>query len=111
MLTLLIPGPNSPDKDMDVLLRPVVDELKDLLECDIQTSDAVDNSVFNMHVELVWIVNDFPARSSISGWSDQGYKAYPTCNNDTISIRVIGKETYIGHRRFFLRSHSLRNNK
>ena len=26
MLTLLIPGPNSPGKDMDVFLRSVVDE-------------------------------------------------------------------------------------
>ena len=30
MLTLLIPSPNSPGKDMDVFLRPVVDKLKDL---------------------------------------------------------------------------------
>ena len=30
MLTLLISDPNPPGKDMDVFLRPVVDELKDL---------------------------------------------------------------------------------
>ena len=30
MLTLLIPGPNASRKDMDVFLRPLVDELKDL---------------------------------------------------------------------------------
>ena len=30
MLSLLIPGPQSPRKDMDVFLRPLIDELNDL---------------------------------------------------------------------------------
>ncbi|GKA93030.1 hypothetical protein Tco_0815016 [Tanacetum coccineum] len=30
MLTLLIPGPKSPGKDIDVYLRPLIDDLKDL---------------------------------------------------------------------------------
>ncbi|GJS08731.1 hypothetical protein Tco_0868342 [Tanacetum coccineum] len=30
MLTLLIPGPKSPSKDIDVYLRPLIDDLKDL---------------------------------------------------------------------------------
>ena len=111
MLTLLIPGPNSPGKDMDVFLRPVVDELKDLWEKSFQTRDTVDNSVFNIRVTLMWTVNDFPARSSLSGWSGQGYKACPTCNKHTPSIRLIGKEAYIGHRKFLPRSHPLKNNK
>ena len=111
MLTLLIPSPNSPGKDMDVFLRPVVDELKDLQEPGVQTRDVVDNSVFNMHVALLWTVNDFPTGSSLFEQSSQGYKACPTCNKDTVSIRVIGKKSYIGHKRFFLKSHLLRNNK
>ena len=111
VLTLLILGLNSPAKDMDVFLRPVVDELKGLWEQGVQTRDAVDNSVFNMRVALMWTVNDFPTRSSLFGWSGQDYKACPTCNKDTTSIRVIGKEIYIGHRRFLPISHPLRNNK
>ena len=86
LLTLLIPSPNSPGKDMDVFLRPIVDELKDLWEQGVQTHDAVDNSVFNMCVALMWIVNDFPARSNVSGSSGQGYKVCSTCNKDTTSI-------------------------
>ena len=53
MLTLLIPSPNSPGKDMDVFLRLVFDNLKDLWERGIQTRDAVNNSVFNMHAALL----------------------------------------------------------
>ena len=32
MLTLLIPGPSSPGKNMDVFLQPLVEELKELWE-------------------------------------------------------------------------------
>ena len=111
MLTVLILGSKSPGKDMDVFLRPIVDELKDLWEWGVQTCDVVDNNVFNMRATLMWTVNDFPARSSLSRWSGQGYKACLTCNKDTPSIRVISKEVYIGYRRFLPRLRPLRNNK
>ncbi|GJR50201.1 gag-pol polyprotein [Tanacetum coccineum] len=50
----------------------------------------------------------FPARSSLSGWSGQGYKACPTCNEDTPSVRVLGKTAYVGHRRFLKKPHKWR---
>nr|GFB85089.1 hypothetical protein [Tanacetum cinerariifolium] len=31
-----------------------------------------------MRALVLWTINDFPARSSLSGWSGQGYKACPT---------------------------------
>ncbi|GKF82627.1 zinc finger, PHD-type containing protein, partial [Tanacetum coccineum] len=53
-----------------------------------------------MRAMVLWTINDFPARSSLSGWSGQGYKACPTCNEDTSSVRVLSKTAYVGHRRF-----------
>ncbi|GKF79423.1 hypothetical protein Tco_0234991, partial [Tanacetum coccineum] len=82
MLTLLIPGPKSPGKDIDVYMRPLIE--------DLQT------------------INDFPARSSLSGWSRQGYKACPTCNEDTPYVRVLGKTAYVGYRRFLKKPHKWR---
>ncbi|GKA30687.1 hypothetical protein Tco_0716992 [Tanacetum coccineum] len=41
---------------------------------------------FNMRAMVLWTINDFPARSSLSGWSGQGYRACPTCNKDTPSV-------------------------
>ena len=111
MLTLLIPGPKSPGKDMDVFLRPLVDELKDLWVNGVDTRDSTTNRMFKMRAALLWTVNDFPARSSLSGWSGQGYKACPTCNEDTTSIRVIGKTSYVGHRRFLPSTHRMRRDK
>ncbi|GJS68642.1 hypothetical protein Tco_0683207 [Tanacetum coccineum] len=83
MPTLLIPGPKSPGKDIDVYLRPWIEDLK--------------------------TINDFPARSSLSGWSRPGYKACPTCNEDTPSVRVLSKTTYVGHRRFLKKPHKWRH--
>ena len=68
MLSLLIPSPQSPGKDMDVFLQPLVEELKELWESGIDTRDATnDRKVFKMRAALLWTVNDFPARNSLSG--------------------------------------------
>ncbi|GJV49371.1 hypothetical protein Tco_1439583 [Tanacetum coccineum] len=54
-------------------------------------------------------INDFPARSSLSGWSGQGYYACPTCNVDTPSMAVKNKIAYVGHRRFLRTRHPQRS--
>jgi hypothetical protein len=108
MLTLLIPGPKSPGKDMDVFLRPLVDELKMLWDEGVQTKDASTKTVFRMRAALLWTINDYPARSYMSGWSGQGYKACPTCNVDTPSIAVTSKIAFVGHRRFLPKKHKWR---
>ncbi|GKC68973.1 zinc finger, PHD-type containing protein, partial [Tanacetum coccineum] len=90
MLTLLIPGPKSPGKDIDVYLRPLIDDLKDLwAKPGVETIDVATGQKFNMRAMVLWTINDFPARSSLSGWSGQGYKACPTCNKDTPSVRSL----------------------
>ena len=104
MLTLLIPGPKSPGKDMDVFLQPLVEELKHLWQYGERIKDAATNTYFTMKAALLWTINDFPARSSLSGWSGQGYKACPTCNKDTPSCPVKHKTAYVGHRRFLART-------
>ena len=85
MLTLLIPGRSAPGKDMDVFLQPLIDELKELWETGVVLRDGSTGELFRLFSVLLWTVNDFPARSSLSGWSGQGYLACPTCNNDTPS--------------------------
>ncbi|GKD18923.1 zinc finger, PHD-type containing protein, partial [Tanacetum coccineum] len=109
MLTLLIPGPKSLGKDIDVYLRPLIDDLKDLwAKPGVETIDVATGLKFNMRAMVLWTINDFPARSSLSGWSGQGYRACPTCNEDTPSVRVLGKTAYVGHRRFLKKPHKWR---
>ncbi|GJW69676.1 hypothetical protein Tco_0126593 [Tanacetum coccineum] len=106
MLTLLIPGPKFPGKDIDVYLRPLIDDLKVLWALKgVETIDVATGRKFNMRAMVLLTINDFPARSSLSGWSGQGYKACPTCNEDTPSVLVLGKTAYVGHRRFLKKPH------
>nr|GEY68423.1 hypothetical protein [Tanacetum cinerariifolium] len=78
MLTLLIPGPKSLGKDIDVYLRPLIDDLKVLwAKPGVETIDVATGIKFNMRAMVLWTINDFLARSSLSGWSGQGYKACP----------------------------------
>nr|GEZ67456.1 hypothetical protein [Tanacetum cinerariifolium] len=109
MLTLLIPGSKSPGKDIGVYLRPLIDDLKVLwAKPGVETIDIATVLKFNMRAMVLWTINDSPARSSLSGWSGQGYRACPTCNEDTSSVRVLGKTAYVGHKRFLKKSHKWR---
>ncbi|GJX91153.1 hypothetical protein Tco_0344479 [Tanacetum coccineum] len=74
----------------------------------VETIDVATCQKFNMRAMVLWTINDFPARSSLSGWSGQGYRACPTCNEDTPSVRVLGKTAYVGHKRFLKKPHKWR---
>ena len=66
MLTLLIPGPSTPGKDMDLFLRPLVVELEELWKDGVLVHEAVDGKGRKVCTALLWMVNDFPARSIFS---------------------------------------------
>ncbi|GJX93762.1 gag-pol polyprotein [Tanacetum coccineum] len=53
----------------------------------VETIDVAIGQKFNIRVMVLWTINNFPAGSSLSGWSGQGYKACLTCNKDTPSAQ------------------------
>nr|GEW08780.1 hypothetical protein [Tanacetum cinerariifolium] len=72
MLTLLIHGPKSLGKDIDVYMRPLIEDLKVLWDRKgVETIDVASGQKFNIRAMVLWTINDFPARSSLSGWSGQ----------------------------------------
>ncbi|KAH0775077.1 hypothetical protein KY290_012214 [Solanum tuberosum] len=85
MMPLLIPSPQAPGKDIDVYLRPLVDELKELWSDGVETFDASIGECFKMHASVLWTINDFPAYANLYGWSTKGYMACPTFNKDAPS--------------------------
>ncbi|XP_060673894.1 uncharacterized protein LOC132804030 [Ziziphus jujuba] len=111
MMSLLIPGPTAPGKDIDVYLRPMIDELKDLWTNGVTTYDISKKERFTMHAAMLWTIHDFPAYGTLSGWSTKGYKACPTCNEDTSSQALRSKICYMGHRRYLSINHAWRNNR
>ena len=88
MMSLLIPGPSQPGKEIDVYLRPLVDELKELWENGALTYDAFTGQTFWMRVTLLWIIHDFPVYGNLSGWSTKGYHACLTCNVEPYSEKL-----------------------
>ncbi|XP_019260867.1 PREDICTED: uncharacterized protein LOC109238842 [Nicotiana attenuata] len=87
-------SPSSPGNDIDVYLRPLIEELKELWETGIDTFDAETNQTFRMRAALLWTVSDFPALAMLSGWSTKGRLACPTCNYDTYKKSFDGKEEH-----------------
>ncbi|CAN6692617.1 unnamed protein product [Malus baccata var. baccata] len=107
LLSLLIPGPRSPGKEIDVYMRPLIDELNELWEVGTPTYDAYSNQSFMMKAAVLWTISDFPAYGMLSGWSTHGYKACPHCMHDKESIYLPAsrKICYMGHRRFLEDNH------
>ncbi|GKA21518.1 hypothetical protein Tco_0701507 [Tanacetum coccineum] len=59
-------------KDIDFYLRPLIDDLKDLwAKSEVKTIDVATGLKFNMRAMVLWTINDFPTRSSLSRWSGQ----------------------------------------
>ncbi|CAN6568406.1 unnamed protein product [Malus baccata var. baccata] len=110
LLSLLIPGPRSPGKEIDVYMRPLIDELNELWDVGTPTYDAYSNQNFTMKAAVLWTISDFPAYGMLSGWSTHGYKACPHCMHDkgSIYLPVSRKICYLGHRRFLPADHRFR---
>lgn len=110
ILSLLIPGPRGPGKDIDVYLEPLVDELKKLWEDGITSYDAYRKQQFTLRAAILWTISDFPAYAMLSGWSTKGKLACPNCNHGTCSkwLNHGHKYCYMGHRRFLPNGHPFR---
>nr|GEZ88618.1 hypothetical protein [Tanacetum cinerariifolium] len=61
-------NPKSPTKDIDVFFQPLIRELQTLWS-GVWTGDVVIGTDFKMKAVLLSTINDFPARSSLFGWS------------------------------------------
>ncbi|XP_042423229.1 uncharacterized protein LOC122010821 [Zingiber officinale] len=113
MLTLLIPGPKQPGNDIDVYLKPLVEDLKELWDIGVEAYDAFSKSIFNLKVILMWTINDFPAYENLAGCATKGKFGCPICGEDTCSmwLKYSRKFAYLGHRRFLSPNHPFRQKK
>ncbi|XP_071695789.1 uncharacterized protein [Rutidosis leptorrhynchoides] len=97
--TLLIPGPCAPGNNIDVYMRPLLDELKELWDTGVTTYDSSTKTNFYMRAGLLWTISDFPAYANLSGWSTKGQLSCPCCHKYTISQWLsFGKKfCFMGH--------------
>ena len=61
MMSMLIPSPKSLGMNIDVYLRPLINELIELWKNGVEPWDAKVKNNFKLHDILLWTINDFPA--------------------------------------------------
>lgn len=112
-MTLLILGPKSPGKNIDVYLRPLIDELIELWQDGVDTYDVSKKENFKPKAKLRWTVNDFPAYGTLSSWSTHRKLSCPYCigNSKSFTLKCSGKPSFFDcHRQFLPPSHPYRRN-
>jgi len=109
ILSMIIPSKQMARNDIDVYLKPLMNELKELWYDGVQTFDYLKKEMFTLRATLMWTISDFPRLGNLSGWNTHTSLACPTCNFDTDSCWLYrGKFSFMGHRRFLPKVHRFR---
>ncbi|KAL9671825.1 hypothetical protein QQ045_009398 [Rhodiola kirilowii] len=74
IFTLLISGPKSLGKCLNIFMRSLIDELKMLWEFGVLTYDRHGGSSFMMKAAVMWTISDFPSLDMLGGLKNKGYK-------------------------------------
>ena len=104
-LSLIIPGPEYPGKNMSVYMEPLVDDLLIAWQQGVRTYDAVTNEHFTMYVWYHTSLHDLPARAIFCGWCTHGKWPCPVCMQAMtfIWLRKGGKYSCFDKHRQFLK--------
>ena len=103
MMPILIQGPRQPGNDIDVYLKPLVEELLVLWnKPGVRVWDEYKQEHFDLRAMLFVTINDWPALSNLSGQTNKGYNACTHCFDDldSIYLKRCRKVVYLGHRRY-----------
>jgi hypothetical protein len=110
MMSLLIPGPESPVKHFNIFLDSLMEELQ-LLWKGVDTADALSeprDKMFSLKAAVLWCIHVYPALCTLSGRTTKGYVAFIHYDKDLLSKLLKGKLGYFGHFRFLPKKHRMR---
>ncbi|KAG7556924.1 hypothetical protein ISN44_As11g029270 [Arabidopsis suecica] len=112
MLTMLIPGPTAPSKNIDVYLQ-LIDDLKDLWNEGMVVYDSFKKESFTLRAMLLWSITDYPALGTLAGCKMKGKQACNVCGKDTPHrwLKFSRKHVYMGNRRRLRPDHPYRRRK
>ena len=94
MMPVLIPGPKQPGNDIDVYMKPLIEDLLLLWkEEGVRIWDAHTGEYFNLLALLFITTNDWPALSNLSEHSNKGYRACTHCldETDNMYLNIVGR--------------------
>jgi hypothetical protein len=75
-LCLVIPGPDHPGTKIDVMMGPLIEELKILWE-GVEAYHCYKKQKFNLRAAFLWSIHDFIAYGIFVGWSCHGILTCP----------------------------------
>ncbi|XP_010418679.1 PREDICTED: uncharacterized protein LOC104704260 [Camelina sativa] len=113
MLTLLIPGPTQPGKNIDVYLEPLIEDLNHLWEKGEVTYDAFSRTIFTLRAMLMWTIQDFLAYGNLTGCKVKCIMGCPVCGKHSYSFWLSNcrKHVYMSHRKSLSPTHVCRQKK
>jgi hypothetical protein len=103
MMPVLIQSLKQPENDIDVYLRPLVEELLLLWSSTgVCIWDEYKQKYFDLQALLFVTINDWPTPSNLLGHSNKGYNACTHYFHDMegIFLKKYRKVMYMGHRQF-----------
>jgi hypothetical protein len=71
-MCLIIPNPDHPGTRLNVMLKPLIEDLKQLWK-GVEAYDYKQKQKFSLQVVYLWLVHDFRAYSIFLGWSSNGF--------------------------------------
>jgi hypothetical protein len=109
-LCLIIPSLEAPGPRINVMLKLLIDELKQLW-IGVKAYNCYKKQKFNLRAVYLWSVNDFKAYDIFAGWTVHEELTCPICGSDTDCFRLThgGKISYFDcHRRWLPQKHKFR---
>jgi hypothetical protein len=112
-LALVILGPKEPKKQINILLCPLMEEVKELWQ-GVDTYDSHLKYQFNLRVVYLWSIHDYLSYGKFVGWCAHDRLNCPICMDDSDAFRLEHdrKVTFFDcHRRFLPMNHAFRGDK
>jgi len=107
MMSVLISGLCQPSVNIDVYLRLLIDDFKELWkEEGIRVYDGFRKEHFNLRAMLFTTITDILGHHSMSGQSKGEKDCFPCLDDmETIWLNNSKKRAYVKHRHFLPKSH------
>jgi hypothetical protein len=112
LLSILIQGPKHPSTDIDVFLKPLMQEMETLWKEGIDIVDGFTWQTFNLRAIIFITIYDYQALFVLSG-QIKDRMGCTVCMDDTISSFLEGsrKVVYLGYRCFLVEGYRYRSKK
>ena len=110
-LSLIIPGPEYPGKNLSVYMQPLVDDLHHSWHNGTWTYDRASKKNFLMKIWFHYSMHDLPGYALFCGWCTAGKWPCPVCRNQLEFLWLKSGRKYVAfdkHRQFLEGRHPYR---